>query len=374
MQNKTLMNALLALGCLGILGGIYSVYEFLVMGLEPTALGSSVTWGARKVAYIYFLGLSGGSLLIALLTVVMRKKQFEAFSGVAAWAVLAAEMSATIAVTMELGRWEHIYHFVLSPNLESPMAWVFIFLMCLIVVYGLKILALSRGQSARAHILTLWSIPVSLLFYASNGYIFGMLTAQPLWGGAFTPLWFVLAALVSGGGLVGILGWAAGFNDELMQDYGRILVSLIVAFVFFEAFYLIYAAQGGDAETAQALNTLLWGSGSLVFWLGHAALGIALPLVILAGAKTASRVGVGALVLTLTFSAARWFFLIPVQSVEPIPGLTAAFHHSRLDYVYSASSSEWLAVLFLFSLCLVTLLMGPRIVPALFSKQGERHV
>lgn len=374
MQNKKLMNALLLLGSLGILAGIYSVYEFLTMGLGPTALGSSVAWGVRKVTYIYFLGLSGGSLLIALLTVVMRKKQFEAFSGVAAWAVLAAEMSATIAVTMELGRWENIYHFVLSPNFGSPMAWVFVFLMFLIVVYGLKILALARGRSTRAHILTLWSIPVSLLFYASNGYIFGMLSAQPMWGGAFTPLWFVLAALVSGGALVGVLGWAAGFNDDLMRDYGHILVVLLISFVFFEAFYLIYAAQGGDAETAQALGNLLWGSGRLVFWLGHVALGIVLPLILLASAKTASRVGSGALVLTLTFSAARWFFLIPVQSVEPLPGLTEAFHHPRLSYAYSASSSEWLAVLFLFSLCLVTLLIGPRIVPALFNKQGEHHV
>lgn len=370
-QNKT--NALLLLGCLGLLIGAYGIYEAFFQGMGTTSLSSTIPWGLGVVTYLYFLGLSGGGLLIALLTTVVRKKQFEAFSGVAAWAVLATEIAAGIAIATDLGHWERVYRFILSPNLQSPMAWMLVFFTALLLIYCAKILALREGNIARVHTLTLWSIPVALLFYTINGYIFGMISAQPMWSGAFIPVWFVLAALLSGGALVGVLGWVHRFSDELMQEYGRVLLTLLVAFAIFETLYLLIAFQSGDAETVQALHNLLWGSGSLVFWGLHIVPGTLLPICLLVRAKTAAQVGGSSFIVVLTFIALRWSFVIPVQSVEPIEGLTNAFHHARLAYAYSPSLGEWLITLFVSSLCLVTLLIGPRLFPTLFSKQGGQH-
>lgn len=373
MQKQNTSNALLLLGFLGLLIGAYGIYEALFLGMGTTALSSPVPWGLGVVTYLYFLGLSGGGLLIALLTTVVRKKQFEAFSGVAAWAVLATEIAAGIAIATDLGHWERIYRFILSPNLQSPMAWMLVFFTALLLIYCVKILALREGNMAKVHTLTLWSIPIALLFYAINGYIFGMISAQPMWSGAFIPVWFVLAALLSGGALVGVLGWVHKFNDELMQGYGRVLLSLLVTFAVFETLYLLFAFQCGDAETTQALHNLLWGSGSMIFWGLHIIPGTLLPISMLARAKTAAQVGCSALMVVLTFIALRWSFVIPVQSVEPIEGLANAFHHTRLAYAYSPSLGEWLITIFVSSLCLVTLLIGPRFFPILFSEQGGQH-
>lgn len=370
-QNKT--NMLLLLGCLGLVAGAYGIYEALFVGMGTSNLGSGVPWGLGVVTYLYFLGLSGGGLLIALLTTVVRKKQFEAFSGIAAWTVLATEISAGIAIATDLGHWERIYGFILSPNFGAPMAWMLYFFTALLLIYCAKILALQAGNVARVHTLTLVSIPVAILFYTINGYIFGMISAQPMWNGAFVPVWFVLAALLSGGALVGVLGWLHKFSDELMQDYGRVLLTLLIAFAVFEALYLLIALQGGDAATTQALHTLLWGSGSMVFWGLHLIPGLLLPIALLAKAKTAAHVGASALLVVFTFIAMRWSFVIPVQFVEPIEGLANAFHHARLVYSYAPSFGEWLITLFVSSLCLVTLLIGPRFFPTLFSKQGGHH-
>lgn len=136
------------------------------------------------------------------------------------------------------------------------MAWMFFFFAALLIIYCLKIVSLCGNNPERAHKLTLWSIPVALLFYLTNGYIFGMISSQPLWGGAFTTVWFLLAALLSGGALLGVLGWAQGFDDNIMLGYGRMLCVLLAAFAVFEALWLLTGVQGGDAETARALKTL----------------------------------------------------------------------------------------------------------------------
>ena len=374
MQNKSMSNTLLLLGCLGMLGGVYGLYEALVEGSGSTALNSITPWGLGVVTYLYFLGISGGGLLIALLTLVFRKKQFEAFSGIAAWTVLVTEICAGIAIVSDLGHWERMYRFIISPNPTSPMAWMFFFFAAMLLIYLAKVLALRGGDVQRAHTLTFWSIPVALLFYATNGYIFGMMSAEPLWNGAFVPFWFVLAALLSGGALVGALGWLYGFNDELMHDFGRVLLVLLASFAFFEVLYLCIAIQAGNAQGTQAVHNLLWGSGSISFWLVHVVAGTLVPLLLLISAKSPSRVGLAALVILLTFIAARWNFVIPTQGVEPIAGLNSAFHHVRFASAYCPSFGEWLITLFVSSLCLVALLIGPRLFPLLFSKQGERHV
>jgi molybdopterin-containing oxidoreductase family membrane subunit len=373
MQNNTLKICLL-LGCLGMVVGVYGLYEALTDGAHSTALTSAFPWGLGVVSYLYFLGLSGGGLFIATLTVIWRQKQFEAFSGMAAWAVVVTEICAGIAILSDLGHWERSYRFITSPNFQSPMAWMFVFFIALLIVYCLKVLALRNGDAGRAHSLTLVSMPVALLFYLTNGYIFGMISAQPMWSGAFTPVWFLLAALLSGGALVGVLGWANAYNAELMRDYGSMLFRLVLAFAVFEVLYLVTAAQGGDAETQKALQNLLWGSGSLLFWGAHVCLGTLLPLFLLAKPANSGQVGIASLVIVLSFLPVRWNFVVPVQGVEPLEGLAEAFQHARLAYSYAPSTGEWLVTIFVSSLCLVTLLIGPRIFPVLFNKQGERHV
>lgn len=374
MRNTTLRLFLLLAGCVGMIAGLFGLYGALTEGTQSTGLTSAIPWGLGVVTYLYFLGLSGGGLFVTAMIVIWKQKQFEEFSGMAAWAVVVTEICAGIAIMSDLGHWERSYRFITSPNFQSPMAWMFIFFIALLVVYCLKILALRKGDAGRAHTLTLLSIPAALLFYLTNGYIFGMMSAQPMWGGAFTPIWFLLAALLSGGALVGILGWWNAFNDNLMSDYGGMLFRLVMAFAVFEALYLVTAAQGGDAETRKALQHLLTGSGSLLFWGAHVLLGTILPLAMLAKASGAGRVGMACLLIVLSFFAVRWNFVVPVQSVEPLNGLAGAFHDARLAYSYAPSAGEWLVTLFVSSLCLVTLLIGPRIFPVLFSKQGERHV
>jgi molybdopterin-containing oxidoreductase family membrane subunit len=292
---------------------------------------------------------------------------------VAAWCVVVSEACAGIAIAADLGHWERMYRFILSPSFESPMAWMFVLFSALFLVYVIKIFALLSGNAVGAHRLTLFSIPIALLFYLTNGYIFGMLTAQPLWGGAFVPIWFVLAALLSGGALLGLAAWALNYDDALLKGFSKVVLGLLVAFSLFEALFLITQLQAGDEGAAKALANMVSGAGSLNFWGLHVLAGIVLPMALLWGAASRQRIGWGMGLIVVTFAAARWNFVIPPQSVDHLPGLASAFAHPRLSLHYVPSSGEWLTALFVASLCLVALLIGPRLIPALFAKEGKNH-
>lgn len=371
MQRKSSFTPLLALGVLGLLAGSYGVFEALTTGTAGTNLTSPMAWGLGVSTYLFFLGLSGGGLLLAVLTQWMGQKHLEPLTGLAAWCVVVTEICAGVSIATDLGQWPMLYRFLTAPGLSSPMAWMFFWFTALLLVYVLKIRAMLTGNSALAHKLSALSIPVALLFYLTNGFIFSLLDAQPFWSGAFVAVWFVLAALVSGGALLGLMAWLLGYAENAVQSLGSLLLRLMLVFVLLEFLHIVTLYHAGGTEAQTALHNLLYGSGSAVFWGGHVVLGVLAPCLLLWGKPAASRVGLALALLVAGFAALRWAFVVPVQAVEPLPGLNAAFTSARLSLQYSPSLEEWLLTLFVTSLCLVGLLLGPRMAPSLYALHHE---
>ncbi len=374
MQRKSCFIPLLSLGVAGLAVGSYGVFASLTTGTTGTNLTSPIPWGLGVATYLFFLGLSGGGLLLALLTSPLggaTNKHLQSLTGLAAWCVVVTEICAGIAIATDLGQWPVLYRFLIAPGLTSPMAWMFFWFTALLVVYLLKIKAMLAGNAALTHKLSALSIPVAVLFYLTNGYIFSLLGAQPFWSGACVAVWFVLAALVSGGALLGLVAWLMGYAENTLQALGAVLLRLMLFFVLMEFLHMVAQLHSGNAEAQAALHTLLSGSGSLIFWGGHVLMGVVAPCLLLRGKPAAARIGTALVLLIAGFAALRWAFVVPVQAVEPLPGLAAAFTSARLSLSYSPSGEEWLLALFVASLCFVGLLLGPRLVPNLYAPQHE---
>jgi len=64
-------NPLLVVAGLGLLAGLYGVFEALVYRTEATGLGSYVPWGLGVALYLLFLGLSAGGLLVNCLVYIL---------------------------------------------------------------------------------------------------------------------------------------------------------------------------------------------------------------------------------------------------------------------------------------------------------------
>jgi molybdopterin-containing oxidoreductase family membrane subunit len=369
-QSTSLQKYLLGVACAGLLAGAWGIIEALMYGTHATGLTSYVPWGLGVALYLTFLGFSAGGLPLALATTVFGKHEYEELSGLVAWTVVVMELCAGLAIVLDLGHMERMYRFITAPAFTSPMAWMFVFFNALLLVYAIKIWALLNKNTALAYRMTVLSIPVALLFYGTNGYIFGVLNHHPIWGGALTPLYFVVAALMAGTALMCFLSWALGYKPKLTMGVGYGVLTLILLFALLEILIGLTGFQSGDTDTKLALNAILTGGNGTVFWTLHVGLGMVVPVILLLR-HTASASALASFCVMASFLATRWVFVIPPQSVPPLPGLDQAFIHERLALTYTPHLGEWLMVLFVFSLALLGFVLGPRLLPGLFQQGGK---
>lgn len=369
MANTKRSNPLLLAAVLGLIAGLYGVFEALVFRTEPTGLGSYVPWGLGVALYLLFLGLSAGGLLINCLVYILGKKEMDRIAGIVTYATLLTEVCAGIAIALDLGHWERMYRFIVSPSPTSPMFWMLIFFTAVLVVYAVKALAIIVGNQSLARLCSLVSIPVSLCFYATNGYFFSIITSHPAWSGAFTTVWFVLAALLSGGGLTAALAWFVQDEAEVTVSLGRTVAVLLGCFLLFEWLYFSAGFRGGRPDLAMALTAMLTGQAAWSFWLVHIGLGLLLPLaLLLVGRNSPAAVAWAGLLIVAGFLAYRYTFVVPAQSVPMLPGLDKAWQDPRLTLAYVPTLGEWLVTLWVFSLALAGFVLGPRLFPRLFSR------
>ena len=106
----------------------------------------------------------------------------------------------------------------------------------------------NSGIRRRVRILSIISLPVGLLFYGTNGAFFAILLNRPIWNSAMTPLLFIMAALLSGGALITFLVHVFQRDDDLVSYLGRIILYLLVVFLFLEVLQFFVGYQTGDSS------------------------------------------------------------------------------------------------------------------------------
>lgn len=356
---------------LGLLAGAWGIIERLLHGLNPVAFGSHVPWGLWVAFYLFFLGLSAGAFLVTILAYLFGQERYESLGRLAAFTVLVCIACELLFITLDLGRFERIYQFVLSPNPSSLMFWMFVLVNAMGAIYTFKLWFLIKGDLGKVKALSWLSMPVGLLFYGANGAFFAILLGRPLWNSALTPVMFVVAALVSGGALVAFLCWAIKRDDGLTLGLGRVVAWLLVALLLMELAQIIIAHQSATPAANAALGSMLSG---LPWWL-HVILGGAVPLWLLFGGQTPKGVAAACLLILVTFVAARYAFLLPDLGVTRLEGLGPFFVHARLSTDYTPNLNEWLVSIWVVSLGVLLFALGARYLPvAGGQEEGAEHV
>ncbi len=366
-MNARINKPLLYLSFAGLAALAYAEADVFIHRAAGTNLGSYVPWGMGVVMYLLFVGFSAGGLLVSVLTQVFGVKELKPLGGLGTYVALVAEVCAGIAIASDLGRFERMLNFALTPSLTSPMWWMFVFFSAVLVVSFIKAWAFARMDDA---VVTVWSwvsIPVGLCFYFTNGFFFSVLTGHGLWSGPVIPVLFVTAALLCGGALVCALAWWSRTDRAAVTRLARVVLWLLAGFAALEGLWLWIGWQGGRVETTAALGNLAAGPGAWAFWGLHVALGVVLPLFLLPQASDNPGLAAWACLLILVgFAGARWAFVVPAQSVAMLPGLDAAWQHPRLTLSYLPSLAEWCMAAGVSGLALFGFVMGPRAFPRLY--------
>ena len=409
-MSKTSFRVLAALAVLGLLAGSWGMVERLGQGLNPVAFGSYVPWGLWVAFYLFFLGLSAGAFLVTILAYVFEWKRFEALAPLSAFVVLVSLVCEMLFITLDLGRFERIYRFVLTPNPQSLMFWMFLLVNAMGAIYTFKAYFLLRGRiiawaaeesrgcrrlyrllsfgvseygpsqhqadHRRIRLLSLASLPVGLLFYGTNGAFFAILMNRPIWNSALTPLLFIVAALLSGGALVTFLSYVFRRDEQLITTLGRVILSLLLVFVFLEGLQFFVGYQTGLKNVVAALDMIGSGSYWWTFWIVHLLIGSLVPaLLFLARGHDPKTVAWACFLIVATFLAVRFDFVIPDLAVYKLEGLEQAFVHPRLSTSYTPNLNEWLVSVWVVSLGLLLFTLGARYLPVVDAQEGgEAHV
>lgn len=362
--------------------GAIGWYQRTVEGLYYTHLGSIVPWGLWVSVYIFCIGASAGSFLISSLVYVFGVKRFEAIGRQALFTAIVTLMMAMAESTPDIGHMERFWHVMAYPNLNSVMAWIphlyglyFLvmaaelwFLMRADLVActpgeGLKcriyrILTLgskdvSPESKARDHryvkVLATVGIPVAIMFHGGMGALFGVIAARPSWNSGLFPLLFLLSALASGGAL--LLGVTAVFEDgwrrhaDTIVALGRLVLGLFLLDLLFQLSEILVASYGGHVPAdGAALNIMLHGPYSWVFWGWQLGVGSLIPVIILVAPtrKDPRWVGAAGLLIAAGFIGARLNIVIPELMVEELKGLAEAIASPRLQASYFPSLNEFM--------------------------------
>ncbi|ROQ91036.1 NrfD/PsrC family molybdoenzyme membrane anchor subunit [Desulfosoma caldarium] len=409
-MQRTRFSLFVGLAVLGLIVGSWGMVQRLIHGLNPVAFGSYVPWGLWVAFYLLFLGLSAGAFLVTILAYVFDMERFHRLGRLSAYTVLIVLVCEVIFITLDLGRMSRIYRFLVTPNFNSLMTWMFVLFNAMLIVYALKTFFLIRGDLVAwskdpqrkgrgfyrllalgkssygpddygrdyriVHGLSLISLPVGLLFYGTNGAFFAILMNRPLWNSALTPLLFIVAAVLSGGALIAFLTHVFLKDDELVTSLGRAVLYCLLVFLFLEALQFFVGYQANVLSVVAALNLIAFGDYWWTFWIFHLGLGSFIPLLILLFQKDSpGAVAWACALIVLTFLAVRFNFVIPDLAVYKLEGLEHTFYHPRLRTHYTPNVNEWLVSVWVISLGLLIFLLGSRWLPVINSDQrgGMKH-
>lgn len=104
---------------------------------------------------------------------------------------------------------------------------------------------------------------------------------RPIWNSALTPLLFIVAALLSGGALITFLSYAFKRDDQLITTLGRIILYLLLLFVFLEGLQFFVGYQTGLKNVVAALDLIGSGPYWWTFWIVHLLIGSLIPILLL---------------------------------------------------------------------------------------------
>lgn len=309
-------------------------------GLGITGMNNSNSWGLYTMAFMFFVGLSAGGLIVASSAHVFGIESFKRVSVPAVITSIVCICCAGAFVLIDLGGVARVWRMFVGLNFVSPLAWDMIVITCYLVINVLDLVWLVRGDERKVAVLSRVALPVAILVHSVTAWIFGLEIAKEGWYSAIMAPIFVASACDSGLALLMVVLAAvrkAGVFDcgrELFANLARLLATFIAVDAFFIGCELLTTAYPGTEGASHVLGIMTSGATAPFFWFEILG-GLLIPFVLLASAKRRERTGVvvaaSALVMCGVFCKRVWllFTSFAVTNVYGAPGISSGSTAAR---------------------------------------------
>ncbi len=308
-------------------------------GLGITGMNNSNSWGLYITAFMFFVGLSAGGLIVASSAHVFGIESFKRVSVPAVITSIVCICCAGAFVLIDLGGVARVWRMLVGLNFTSPLAWDMMVITCYLVINVLDLVWLVRGDERKVAVLSRVALPVAILVHSVTAWIFGLQIAKAWYSAIMAPI-FVASACDSGLALLLICLLAldrAGlfrFDRTLMKSLAGLLATFIAVDAFFIGCECLTMGYPGAGE-AGALAIMATGKTAPFFW-AEIIGGLAVPFLMLVFARNRENpvlvVVASALVVIGVFCKRVWllFTSFTVPNVYGGNGITLGTQAAQL--------------------------------------------
>lgn len=329
--------------------GAVGLWDRLVHGKAHLAFGSYVPWGLWVGLYIYLVGVSGGAFLLAFLhhgLGIAALRRAARYAVPIALASLGAGLTLVLLDLGQMGRFWYLFVRTSPSSLLGWMVWVY-------TIYSLVLLAMLVAMARESREALKWlafaGFALVVTFGGGEGALFGVLGSKPFWNSGVLPVRFLFSAFLSGAALVAFAmalfrRWPADAEAEATGLFlRRLLLGLLALNIVIEFAEISVTLYTGLPAVVEAYRLVMFGPYWWVFWVVQLALGLVVPVLLLAspaGARPAVT-GLAGLLIAIGYAGSKQNLVLPGLAIPEFRTLPEAFVHPRLTVAYFPSATEW---------------------------------
>ncbi len=368
-QEQTRKNAgkYIWLGLTGLLTviGIVAWVVQLSQGVSATSLTNLEPWGIYISGFIFFMGLSAGSLVLAALPVLFDLPKLRPYAKIAAFVALIALVAGGLFILVDIGRPERLWHIVRFAQLGSPMLWDLLLTIGYLVISTVFLRRLMGSSKSDGTLKGLaWVALIAGIADMLTGFVFATQVAREFWFSAVQPIAFFVAALASAGAIILLVmvvlkstGQVALDCCDLQPVAGLTAAALGIDLLLMVSEIVTLAFTRSDSS----MQLVGFMTGSPLFWIEVVAALIAIMLLILPASRgVPGWIGVAAVVALVDLGVKRFLF---IQMGFAEPNIRYVGLQIAPSGAYFPSLVEWGLVVGLVGLFAMLLMLGFRTLP-----------
>lgn len=329
--------------------GGFGLWQRLVFGKTYLALGSYIPWGLWVGLYVYLVGISGGAFLVAFLHYGLGVGSMRRPSRYAIPFALASLGGGLALVQLDLGQMGRFWTLFTRTNPASLLGWmVWVYtLYALVLAAMLVAMALESRRALRW--LAVMGFVLVVTFGGGEGALFGVLGARPFWSSGSLPIRFLSSAFLSGMAAVTFAmttfrRWPADAEHQAASRFLRqALLGLLALNIVIEVLEVSVTLYTGLPPVVETYRLLMFGQYWWMFWVLQLAVGLAVPLALLAspaGARPA-WLGLAGFLVAVGYAGTKQNLVGVGFLVPEFRRLPEAFVDPRLSVTYFPSATEW---------------------------------
>lgn len=265
------------------------VYQ-LIVGLSATGMNNGTSWGLYIISFMFFVGLSVGSLAVASVAYVFKIDKLKAIVLPAVIVSTVCIGAAGLFVLVDLGSIHRVWRMIIGANIVSPLVWDMCVITLCLAVDALFLVYLVKGNERKTSIIARIALPCALLVITVDAWLFGLQIAKEGWYSAILAPIFIASALDSGIALLLLVLSALkkagiyGIQQSLIASLAAALCVCVSIDAFFILCELVTMAYPGTSGGEVVLAGIMTGSNAPFFWFEIIG-GLIVPFCILVFAK-----------------------------------------------------------------------------------------